>query len=184
MFYFLVFNFQLININCCFIFYFFFNFCIFFTCTLVQKTFFLMYGPDDILLILNVSINECKFWVWDVHLTTALSQYKRCSHRNSCHHSTGNVHTTTAAITAQEMFTWQQLPSQHRRCSNNNSCHHSTGDVHTTTAAIAAQEMFTQQQLPSQHMRCLHDNSCLNSTGDVHTITAAITAQPTRSIIK
>ena len=49
----------------------------------------------------------------DVHTTaviTALemftrqqlpSQHRRCSHDNSCHHSTGDVHTITAAITAQ-----------------------------------------------------------------------------------
>ena len=45
---------------------------------------------------------------------------------------------TTAVITAQDMFTQQQLPSQ-ERCLQDNSYHHSTGDVHMTTAAITAQ---------------------------------------------
>ena len=91
---------------------------------------------------------------------------------------------TTAAITALEMFTQQQMKSQHRRCSNN-SCHHSTEteDVHTATVAITAEEMFPRQQLSSLNI-CSYKNSCHHSIGDVHTITAAITAQHTRSTIK
>ena len=71
----------------------------------------------------------------------------RCSHNGS-------------SITAQAIFTQQQLPSQHR-CPHNNSCHHSR-DIHMTTAAITTQ-MFTQKQLPSQHKRCSHNNSCYHS---------------------
>ena len=96
------------------------------------------------------------------------SQHWRCSDDNSCHHSAGDVHTTTAVITAQEMSTQQQLPSQHRRFSQqlpsqhrclHNKCHHSTGDVHMTTVSITAQDMFTWYKRISQHRRCPHNNS-------------------------
>ena len=78
------------------------------------------------------------------------SQYWRWSH-NRRNHSKKDVHTKTAAITAQEMFTWQRLTSQLRRCkrcSHNNSCHESNDstDVHMTKASITMLEMFTRQR--------------------------------------
>ena len=98
-----------------------------------------------------------------------LPSQHRYSHDDSFHHSTGDVHSTTAVITSQEMFT-QQLPSQHR-CSHNSSCHYSTGDVHTTAAATTVKNEKEK-------------NVYSNYSTDVHTITATITAQHTRSNIK
>ena len=109
-----------------------------------------------------------------------LPSHHRWDSLNSCHHNTGEVHTTTAAITIRGDVhtTIAAITVQCRICSHNNSCHHCTGDVHThtRTAAITAQDRSKWQQLSSHHWRC-SDNSCHYNTGLVHTITAAITAQ-------